>query len=210
MGSLNLAELGDLGRIRVDAPFGVRPYRLGHRRHLGRTIGRRIRTRRGFEGLDGYVVDDAQTWIVYGNEILGRSSAAGVGAEAEKAGMNIDTFVGNRGDELAAADQSKLDELNDMKMKLLLLAQGKYKPESVWGSAVEAGTDELAFRAKAGATGVVQAPGKVYEWGKQEAQKAIDYALDKGGEAAKKAALPMALIVGGLAAVGFIIYSLKK
>lgn len=222
MSCLSLGDLGAVGRIKVDAPYGIRPYRLGLKRpnpgeHLGWHKGVRRGVRRGLHrgqtgrlsGL-GDVVDDAQTWITYGNDILGRSSASGVGAEAEKAGMNIDTFVGNRGDELAAASQDKLDELVAMKMSLLQLAAGKYKPLSVSG----AFTDELGTALKqevvAGAQGVAKAPGQAYDWAKQEASKAVDYALQKGGQAAKEAALPMALIVAGLAAVGFIVYQMKK
>ncbi len=217
--SLSLADLSAVGVMpNVDAPFGVRRYllaRKGHSiakgLHRGMRMGRRLgRHRRGLQGL-GDVISDAQTWIDYGNEILGRSSASGVGAEAEKAGMNIDTFVGHRGDELSAASQDKLDELLTMKMNLLNLAAGKYTRVdpgvmSIAKDAIQDAADEAAFRAKAGAAGVAAAPGAVYGFVKEEGKKLIDYAINKGGDVAQKAALPLGLIVAGVLGVAYIMY----
>jgi hypothetical protein len=216
MGNLNLSELGALGHIkRRDAPYGVRYEHtsegLRNRSHSRPRRMVRPYAARGFGNFAdmGDVITDAQTWLTYGNEILGRSSASGVGPEAEKAGMNINTFIGNRGDELQSASPDVFDQMTTMQMNLLALAQGKYKPESVWGNAIDSAVDEATFRASAGAAALKAAPGQAYDWTKKEVKSALETALDVGGKVADKATVPLALIVAGVLGIAYVVYKHK-
>jgi hypothetical protein len=128
--------------------------RIPHRRRLQRY---------GLGGL-GDVVADATTWITYGNDIVNRSKTGNVGAEAMKAAQNINTFLGNRGDELQSTSSATVDALDEMTDKLTKIASGQIKYDSVAGAFFDEFGNAVRGEVTVGAQAVLDAPKKVIQY----------------------------------------------
>lgn len=149
---------------------GVDPYRA-------RVLVNRVALRRqtGSPSGLGDVVADATTWITYGNDIVERSKTGNVGAEAMKAAQNINTFLGNRGDELQATSPATVDALDGTADRLTKIASGQIKYDSVAGAFVDEFGNELSREVGAGTKAVLDAPKKIIKYvGENVVKPALD------------------------------------
>lgn len=153
----------------------------------------------------GDVVADGMTWITYGNDIIARQTTdpKTIGAEAQKAAMNINTFLANRGTELDTVSPGAVTKLDDMVDKLASIAAGNLvlADDSFLHAAGEefSSDSELARQLKAGAQAVANTPGQVYDFLKDQGKKALD-----------EAKTPLLIIVAGVIGVAYIMYGKKK
>lgn len=127
----------------------------------------------GTSGLGGDAVTDASTWIPYGNDIIERSKSGNVGSEALRAAQNINTFLGNRGDELQAASPATVDALGEMADKLSKIASGQIKYDSVSGAFFDEFGNAVRGEVLVGTQAVLDAPKKIVKYAADEIVKPI-------------------------------------
>jgi hypothetical protein len=170
---MHAAQFLDKRRILEDVVAGliargVDPVRA--RVLTDRAAWRRQNGGAGLGGL-GDVVADGTTWITYGNDIVERSKTGNVGAEAMKAAQNINTFLGNRGDELQAASPDTVDALGEMTDKLTKIASGQIKYDSVSGAFLDELGNAIRGEVIVGARAVYNAPKKIVKYAVDEVVK---------------------------------------
>jgi hypothetical protein len=144
---------------------GIRPERaraLVARAHRRANVRRSLRPS-GVSGL-GDVVADAMTWVKYGNDIIQRSKTGNVGEEAMKAAQNINTFFGNRGEELEAASHDTVTAVGEIADKLTKIATGQIKYDSVAGAFFDEFGNAVKGEVLIGVQGVLDAPKKVVKY----------------------------------------------
>jgi hypothetical protein len=167
---------------------------LGMHPDRAAAIVRRAVGRAGLNGL-GDIVADGTTWITYGNDIVERSKTGNVGSEALKAAQNINTFLGNRYDELQAVSPDTVDALGQMLDVLSKIASGQIKYDSVAGAFLDEVGNAVRGEVIVGGKAVLDAPKKIVKYAVDEV---IKPALD---------VVPWYVWTGGLAVVGTVLWS---
>lgn len=148
---------------------------LGVHPERARAIVRRASVRAsGVDGL-GDIVADAMTWITYGNDIVERSKSGNVGSEAEKAAQNVNTFLGNRGDELQATSPDTVDALGRTIDLLSKIAAGQIRYDSVAGAFFDEVGNAVRGEVLVGGRAVLDAPKKIVKFlGDEVIKPALD------------------------------------
>jgi hypothetical protein len=154
---------------------GVHPRRA--RQLVHRAAGRVRRFRPRSSGLNdlGDVVADGMTWVTYGNDIFRRSQTGDVSAEAMKAVQNINTFLGNRGEELEAVSHDTVDAIDQTADRLTKLATGKIHYDSVAAAFFDELGNAIRGEVIVGTNAVLDAPKKIVKFvGNEVIKPAID------------------------------------